>query len=253
MKNNKMLLLLKGIILENPVLVLVLGTCPTLAISASVIGAISMGIAATLVLVGSNAVISALRSIIPDTVRIPCYIVIIAAFVTVVQMLLKAYLPSLFDLMGVYLALIVVNCIILARAEMFASKNGVVDSVFDGLGMGLGFLVALLAMALIREPFGAGTITIIPGSPFEIPFLSDFKIPLLTQAPGGFLVFGILIAIINKTGVKKGTEKRTKEFSCAGCPSASICGKTACSDMTEVTAHITDTEANQNSAEEEDK
>lgn len=253
MKNNKLLLLLKGIILENPVLVLVLGTCPTLAISTSVIGAISMGVAATLVLIGSNAVISALRNIIPDTVRIPCYIVIIATFVTVVQMLLQAYLPALFDMMGVYLALIVVNCIILARAEMFASKSGVVDSVFDGLGMGLGFLVALLAMALIREPFGAGTITIIPGKPFEIPILSDFKIPMLTQAPGGFLVFGILIAIINKTGVKKGAEKRTKEFSCANCPSASICGKTSCSDMTEITSHISDTEANQNSAEEEDK
>ena len=253
MKNNKLLLLLKGIILENPVLVLVLGTCPTLAITSSIIGAISMGIAATIVLVCSNAVISALRNIIPDTVRIPCYIVVIATFVTVVQMLLQAYLPALFNMMGVYLALIVVNCIILARAEMFASKNSVLDSVFDGLGMGLGFLLALLAMALIREPFGAGTITIIPGKPFEIPFLIDFKIPILTQAPGGFLVFGILIAIINKIGVKKGAEKRTKEFSCASCPSASICGKTSCSDMTEVTAHITDTEANQNSAEEEDK
>ena len=251
MKNNKLLLVLKGLILENPVLVLVLGTCPTLAQTSSVINAISMGIAATFVLVCSNAVISALRNIIPDTVRIPCYIVVIAAFVTVVQLLLHAYLPDLYEMMGVYLALIVVNCIILGRAEMFARKNSVVDSALDGLGMGLGFLLALLAMAIIREPFGAGTITIIPGNPFEIPFLIDYKIPILTQAPGGFLVFGILIAIINKIGVKKGKEKRNKEFSCAGCPSAALCGKTSCSDMSEVTAHISDTEANQNAAEED--
>lgn len=253
MKNNKSLLLLKGLILENPVLVLVLGTCPTLAQTGSVINAISMGIAATIVLICSNVVISALRSIIPDAVRIPCYIVIIATFVTVVQMLLHAYLPALYDMMGVYLALIVVNCIILARAEMFASKNGVVDSAIDGLGMGLGFLLALLAMALIREPFGAGTITVIPGKSFEIPFLIDYKIPILNQAPGGFLVFGILIAIVNKIGVKKGEEKRTKEFSCASCPSASICSKTSCSDMAEITAHITDMAANENAKEEESK
>lgn len=251
MKNNKLMLVFKGLVLENPVLVLVLGTCPTLAQTGSVINAISMGLAATLVLVFSNAVISLLRNIIPDTVRIPCYIVVIATFVTVVQLLLHAYLPDLYEMMGVYLALIVVNCIILARAEMFASKNNVVDSALDGLGMGLGFLLALLAMAIIREPLGAGTITIIPGKPFEIPFLIDYKIPILTQAPGGFLVFGILIAIINKIGVKKGNEKRTKEFSCAGCPSAAICGKTSCNDMAEVTAHISDTEANQNSAEED--
>jgi electron transport complex protein RnfE len=118
---------------------------------------------------------------------------------------------------------------------MFASKNNVVDSALDGLGMGLGFLVALLAMAIIREPLGAGTITLIPGKPFEIPFLIDYKIPFFTQAPGGFLVFGILIAIVNKIGPKKGAEKR-KDFSCAGCPSAPLCGKTSCSEMLEVNA-----------------
>ena len=128
MKNNKLMLVLKGLILENPVLVLVLGTCPTLAQTGSVINAISMGIAATIVLICSNMVISALRKIIPDSVRIPCYIVVIAAFVTLVQMCLNAYLPELYDMMGVYLALIVVNCIILARAEMFARKNNVIDS-----------------------------------------------------------------------------------------------------------------------------
>ena len=178
-----------------------------------------MGIAATVVLVCSNVVISALRKVIPDTVRIPCYIVIIAAFVTVVQMLMNAYLPALYEMLGVYLALIVVNCIILGRAEMFARKNGVLDSAIDGLGMGVGFLLALLAMAFVREVFGAGTF-----AGLAIPFLSEYNIPLLVQAPGGFLVFGIMIAIVNKIGPKKGEEKR-KSFSCAGCPSAALCGK----------------------------
>ncbi len=249
MKNSKLMLVLKGLILENPVLVLVLGTCPTLAQTGSVINAISMGAAATAVLVCSNIVISALRKIIPDAVRIPCYIVVIAAFVTVVQLLMQAILPDLYEMMGVYLALIVVNCIILGRAEMFARKNTVVNSALDGLGMGLGFLLALFAMAIIREPFGAGTITLIPGKPWEIPLLSTYNIPILTAAPGGFLVFGILIAIINKLGVNKGKEKR-KDFSCAGCPSATLCGKTSCSDMMEVTAHTADTEANQNAKED---
>ena len=229
MKNNKLAIFLRGLILENPVLVLVLGTCPTLAQTSSVINAISMGLAATVVLICSNAAISALRKIIPDTVRIPCYIVVIAGFVTVVQMIMNAYLPDLYDMMGVYLALIVVNCIILGRAEMFARKNTVLDSVLDGAGMGLGFLLALFAMALIREVLGAGTITLVPGKPISLPILSKYNIPILTQAPGGFLVFGILIAIINKIGPKKG-EKKRKEFSCAGCPSAAVCGKASCGD-----------------------
>ena len=241
MKNNKLAIFLRGIIAENPVLVLVLGTCPTLAQTSSVINAISMGIAATIVLICSNAVISALRNIIPDTVRIPCYIVVIAAFVTVVQMLMHAYLPALYKMMGVYLALIVVNCIILGRAEMFARKNNVLDSALDGAGMGIGFLVALFAMAFIREVLGAGTITLIPGSPIKLPILSKYNIPILTQAPGGFLVFGILIAVINKIGPKKGEEKR-KNFSCEGCPSASLCGKTSCNEFNEITAQAENTE-----------
>ena len=155
--NKKFSIFLKGLIAENPVLVLVLGTCPTLAVSTGVIGALCMGIAATLVLLGSNMVISALRKVIPDTVRIPCYIVVIAGFVSVVQLLMHAYLPDLYELMGVYLALIVVNCIILGRAEMFARKNTVVDSALDGLGMGVGFLCALVLMATIREVLGSGS------------------------------------------------------------------------------------------------
>lgn len=234
--NKKLAIFLKGIIAENPVLVLVLGTCPTLAVSTGVVSALSMGIAATLVLVCSNMVISALRKIIPDTVRIPCYIVVIAAFVTLVQMLLQAFLPDIYEMLGVYLALIVVNCIILGRAEMYARKNGVIDSALDGLGMGIGFLLALLAMATIREVLGAASFAGI-----EIPFLKDFCIPILTQAPGGFLVYGILIAIVNAIGPKAGAQKR-KNFSCEGCPSASLCGKVACAENAELVAPVKETE-----------
>ena len=227
--NKKLAILLRGIIEENPVLILILGTCPTLATTTSVISALSMGIAATLVLVCSNVVISALRKIIPDTVRIPCYIVIIAAFVTIVQMLLQAFLPSIFDMLGVYLALIVVNCIILGRAEMFARKNTVADSALDGLGMGIGFLIALVAMATVREVLGNGSF-----AGLAIPFLADYKISVLAQAPGGFLVYGFVIALMNKITEKRGGVKK-KSFSCEGCPSSHICQKTSCSEMLELT------------------
>ena len=235
MSNNKKLaILLKGIRAENPVLILILGTCPTLATTTSVISAFSMGLAATVVLVCSNVVISALRKIIPDTVRIPCYIVIIAAFVTAVQMLLQAYLPAIYDMLGVYLALIVVNCIILGRAEMFARKNNVLDSALDGIGMGVGFLVALVLMATVREVFGAGSFAGV-----EIGFMQYVKIPVLTQAPGGFLVYGILIAVMNKLTEKKGGVKK-KSFSCEGCPSSHLCNKTSCSEVTELAAEALD-------------
>ncbi len=224
MKNNKLAILLKGIIAENPVLILVLGTCPTLATTGNIISALSMGLAATFVLVCSNAVISALRKVIPNTVRIPCYIVIIAGFVTLLQMTLQAFLPDIYDMLGVYLALIVVNCIILGRAEMFARKNPVLDSVCDGLGMGIGFLAALVAMATIREVLGAGSFAGI-----VIPFMDNFKIPILTMAPGGYLVFGILIAVMNKITAKKGGVKK-KSFSCEGCPTAHLCNKTSCDE-----------------------
>ena len=224
-ENNKLSILFRGIIAENPVLILILGTCPTLATTTSIISALSMGIAAMIVLVCSNVVISALRKIIPDTVRIPCYIVIIAAFVTMVQMLLQAFLPAIYDMLGVYLALIVVNCIILGRAEMYARKNTVVDSALDGIGMGLGFLGALLIMASIREIFGNGSF-----AGFEIPVLVNFKIPVLVEAPGGFLVYGLVIAVMNKITASKGGVKK-KSFSCEGCPSSAACkasGHTAC-------------------------
>lgn len=243
-KNAKLSIVLKGLIAENPVLVLILGTCPTLALTNSVISAFCMGIAATIVLVCSNVVISALRKVIPDTVRIPCYIVVIAAFVTLVQMLMQAYLPTLYELMGVYLALIVVNCIILGRAEMYARKNTIGDSALDGLGMGIGFLLALVAMATIREVLGAGTFAGI-----ALPILSTYNVPILTQAPGGFLVYGILIAVVNKIGPKAGEEKR-KNFSCEGCPSAAFCGKVSCNETAEI-ANDTAESAKENTEEKE--
>lgn len=221
-KESKWLILLRGIIAENPVLILVLGTCPTLATTTSVVSAFSMGLAATAVLVCSNIVISALRNIIPDTVRIPSYIVIIAAFVTAVQMLLQAYLPSVYNMLGVYLALIVVNCIILGRAEMYARKNNVLNSALDGLGMGIGFLLALVMMSTVREVLGNGSFAGI-----RIPFLENYKITVLKDAPGGFLVYGILIAVMNKITAKKGGIKR-KSFSCEGCALSSHCDRSSC-------------------------
>ncbi len=215
--NNKMSVLLKGILIENPVFVLILGTCPTLATTTTVIGALGMSLATMAVLICSNFVISILRKFIPDTVRIPCYIVIIAGFVTIVQMIIQAYIPSLYDTLGVYLALITVNCIILGRAEMFASKNTVANSVLDGIGMGIGFMVALVSIATIREVFGAGTFAGI-----EIPVIKDYTIGILTNPPGGLLVYGLMIAVVNK--ITKGKLIKKKEFSCAGCPSAAMCG-----------------------------
>lgn len=215
--------LTKGIIRENPVLVLVLGTCPTLAISTQATNAIGMGLAATFVLICSNAAISLMRNVIPDKVRIPCYIVLIAGFVTVVQMVMEAYAYSLFTALGIYLPLIVVNCIILGRAEMFASKNPVLDSALDGLGMGLGFTLTLFIMASIREIFGSGT-----WFGMEIPVLIDNHISLLTMAPGGFVIFGCLIAASNKIMLSR--NKKPVSTGCEGCAIADSCGKVICEE-----------------------
>lgn len=215
-KENNMTVLLKGLLRENPVFVLILGTCPTLATTTSVIGALGMGLAATAVLICSNAVVSLFRKVIPSSMRIPCYIVIIAGFVTIVQMFMHAFLPEMYELLGVYLALITVNCIILGRAEMFAGKQSVGKSILDGIGMGLGFTIALLAMATIREVFGAGTFAGI-----EIPFLINHTIDILVKAPGGLMVYGLLIAVVNV--ITKGKVIKKKEFACTGCPSAGIC------------------------------
>lgn len=217
-KTNKLSIVLKGFIKENPVFVLILGTCPTLAVTDSVSRALGMGIAAAIVLICSNMAISALRKVIPDKVRIPAYIVIIAGFVTIIQMLMNAYLPDLFTALGTYLALIVVNCIILGRAEMFASKNTVLDSALDGVGMGGGFTLALFCMGTLREILGSGSFL-----GFKIPLLSDYSIPFFTQAAGGFFVFGVLIAVVNK--ITKGKAIAKKDFSCEFCPSREACAQ----------------------------
>lgn len=206
----------KGILKENPVLRLVLGTCPTLATTTSLESAIGMGLSAALVLVCSNIVISALRKVIPQKVRIPCYIVVIAGFVTIVQMLVKAFLPALDQQLGVYLPLIVVNCIILGRAEAFAGKNGVVASALDGLGMGVGFTAALILMGGVRELLGAGTLL-----GFQVLPESIAPMTIFVLAPGGFFVFGILMACANKLAERKGKPKAT--LGCAGCPLAETC------------------------------
>ncbi len=219
--NDKLKTLTNGIIKENPVLVLVLGTCPTLAVTTSVISAISMGIATLFVLLCSNIVISALRNIISDKVRIPAYIVVIAGFVSIVQMVLQAYLPSIYDMLGVYLALIVVNCIILGRAEMFANKNSIGASALDGIGMGIGFTLTLFAMSTIREVIGNASFF-----GMKIEFLQNYKLSILTSAPGGFFVFGCLIALVSV--ITKGKYPKKKSFSCQGCPSASVCGRMSC-------------------------
>lgn len=191
MAKSKLSIVTNGLIKENPVLRLVLGTCPTLAVSTAVSNALGMGAAATFVLICSNIVISALRKVIPDKVHLPCYITIIAGFVTLVQMIVQAYAPNLNAALGVYLPLIVVNCIILGRAEMFACKNTVVDSALDGLGMGIGFTLALTAMATLREIIGNGSwlgFTIVPES--------IDRLTIMTSAPGGFFCFGFLMAMV---------------------------------------------------------
>ncbi|MBQ4612167.1 MAG: electron transport complex subunit E [Clostridia bacterium] len=222
-KNSNLSVLLNGIIKENPVLVLILGTCPTLATTGTVDGALGMGLAALAVLVCSNVFISLLRNVIPETMRIPCYIVIIAGFVTVVKMIVQAYLPDLYATLGVYLDLITVNCIILGRAEMFAGKNPVIRSALDGVGMGLGFTLSLVVMATIREVFGSGSF-----AGYEIPFMQEYTIAFLTKAPGGLLVYGLLIALIYV--VTKGAFPKKKSFSCEGCPNASNCYTPNCAE-----------------------
>ena len=191
-----------GLIKENPTFVLMLGMCPTLAVTTGVINGIGMGLSTTAVLICSNIVISLLRKFIPGKIRIASYIVIVAGFVTVVEMLLKAYAPALSQSLGIYIPLIVVNCIILGRAEAFASKNGVVASAFDGLGMGIGFTVALSLIASVREILGAGTFA-------GIQVFGDSFQPasIMILPPGAFLTLGILIAIINAVSKKIGNSK----------------------------------------------
>ncbi|MBQ0059835.1 MAG: electron transport complex subunit E [Lachnospiraceae bacterium] len=218
---SKLGIVLNGIGKENPALRLVLGTCPTLAVTTLAMNGLGMGLSATFVLICSGMTVSALRKVIPDKVRLPAYITIIATFVTVLMMLVKAYLPSLNNSLGVYLPLIVVNCIILGRAEMFASKNGIVDSALDGLGMGLGFTLTLVLMGSVRELLGSGSIF---GINLRLPV--EPMIMFITPA-GGFLVFGLLMALVVWIEEKNG-QRIERKVGCEGCPSAGICNGKEC-------------------------
>lgn len=181
----------KGFIKENAVFVLLLGLCPTLAVTSSAINGLGMGLATTFVLVCSNMVVTLIKSFIPDKVRIPAFIVIIASFVTIVELVMQAYVPALFDTLGIFIPLIVVNCLVLGRAEGFASKQGFISSVIDGVGMGLGFTFALTLLGGVREMLGNGSI-------FDVKFATGDAILIFILQPGAFIVLGYLIALINK-------------------------------------------------------
>ncbi|HOV83316.1 MAG TPA: electron transport complex subunit E [Paludibacteraceae bacterium] len=192
MSQSKFKIILNGLITENPTFVLILGMCPTLATSTSALNGISMGLATSFVLIGSNMVISMLKNVIPEKVRIPAYVVVIATFVSVVEMFMQAYVPALYESLGIFIPLIVVNCIVLGRAEAFASKNSVLDSTLDGLGIGLGFTIALGILGSIRELLGTGKI-------FNVNIFSDhYGTLIFILAPGAFIALAYLIAIVNK-------------------------------------------------------
>ena len=205
----------KGLLKENPNLVMLLGMCPTLAVTTMAQNGLGMGLATTFVLVCSNLVISLLKKVIPDTVRLPCFIVIIAGFVTVVSIMLDSFLPDLAEALGVFLSLITVNCIILGRAEMFACRNKVLPSVLDGLGMGLGFTMSLIVVGAIRELLGTGKI-------FGLQIMPDFVHPmaLFILPAGGFFTLGCVIAVLGVI-----TKKKPRKVSCDNCPSREACTK----------------------------
>ena len=213
--------LYNGIVKENPIFVMMIGMCPTLAVTTSVINGIGMGLSTTVVLILSNTLISLLRKFIPDGVRMPAYIGIVASFVTIVQFLLQAYVPSLYDSLGLYIPLIVVNCIILGRAEAYAGKNKVIPSMFDGIGMGIGFTIALIAISAVRELIGAGTLL-----GFQIMPEAYSPVNIFVMAPGAFLVLGLLTALLNKINMKKPEKKQFDCSSgCAGCGNSSCASK----------------------------
>lgn len=211
----------KGIIKENPTLVGLLGMCPTLAVTTQAVNGLGMGLATTFVLVGSNLVISLLRKAIPQTVKLPCYIVIIAGFVTLIEFLMHGFLPDLYDALGTFLSLITVNCIILGRAEMFACKNKMLPSILDGLGMGLGFTLALFLMGSIRELLGAASWMGMK-LPETFPTLTIFVLPA-----GGFFVLGCVIAAVSRLTKKKAPAG----VGCAGCPNAAACHGTCSAEQ----------------------
>lgn len=219
--NSCMERLYNGIVKENPTFVLMLGMCPTLAVTTSAINGVGMGLSTTVVLVLSNMLISMLRKIIPDSVRMPAFIVVVASFVTMVQFLLEGFVPSLYAALGLYIPLIVVNCIILGRAESYASKNPVLPSVFDGIGMGLGFTIGLTCIGIVRELIGAGSV-------FGVQIMPDAYEPvtIFILAPGAFLVLSGLVALQNKVKAKAAKKgKKAEESGCKvdGCASCGGC------------------------------
>ena len=219
---SKVSILTNGIIKENPVLRLVLGTCSCLAVTTAVSSALGMGAAFTFVLVCSNILISLLRNVIPAKVHLPCYIVIIATFVTLIQFLLHGFVPALYTNLGAFLELITVNCIILGRAEMFASKNTPLPSILDGAGMGLGFTLALFLMGSIREIFGSGS-----WFGLSIPFMQGHTMSLFVMPAGGFFVLGIIIAVVCRLSKKK----PPKKIGCNACPNAAACRAANCEEV----------------------
>ena len=235
--------LMNGLVKENPTFVLMLGMCPTLAVTTSAINGIGMGLSTTAVLIMSNMMISMLRKIIPDSVRMPAFIVIVASFVTIVDFLMEGFVPSLYDSLGLYIPLIVVNCIILGRAESYASKNPVIPSIFDGIGMGLGFTVGLTSIGIVRELIGSGKI-------FNMQILPDSYEPftIFILAPGAFFVLACLVALQNK--VKNNLARKGKKVpeaagcgaSCASCGNAAACGGHAIATATETVAGKTSKE-----------
>ncbi|NLE08263.1 MAG: electron transport complex subunit E [Dehalococcoidales bacterium] len=195
--------LTKGVILSNPVFVLALGLCPTLAVSSSIDNALGMSVGVLFVLLGSNIIISSIRKFIPDMVRIPVFIVIIATFVTILDLVFKAYVPALAESLGIYLPLIVVNCIVLGRAEAFASKNRVIYSIADALGIGLGYALAIVIFAFFRQLLGTGGISVFGVDLFTLPVLGDHPMLIFILPSGAFLVMGLLLALFKHTGVLK--------------------------------------------------
>jgi len=195
--------LVKGIVISNPLFVLALGFCPALAVSTSVDNALGMSVGVAFVLLGSNLIVSAIRKAVPNIVRIPVFIVIIATFVTVVNLVFHAYVPSLYESLGIYLPLIVVNCIILGRAEAFASKNPVTSSIADALGVSIGFLLALLIISFLRELLGTGSLSLFGVDLFTLPVLGENPMTLFILPPGAFLVMALLLALFRRMGVMK--------------------------------------------------
>ncbi len=214
---NRLKIFTNGLVKENPVLVLALGTCPTLAVSTTAAAGLAMGLSVLFVLVFTNMAVSALKRVVPSNVRLPSYLIITSTLVTFVQLTIKAYIPWLDARLGVYLPLIAVNCLILGRAEAFASRRSIVDSAMDGLGMGLGYAIVITVVSCVREIWGSGTIF---GAPVPIEYYTPTAI--FAIAPGGFLLFGFLLALVNRLSGGRSQEYRAHE-SCSGCPAASSC------------------------------